>query len=307
MGLGALRHCIERLAEIYPQLYLDPDREDTEKYRSIVLKGDRADTSDLSHFRMDERDRLEMVDTPAGPVRVVSLFDRHDFEVFVRDMMAAKAGPGKEVPPTMGASTIYAFNWPRIHAHMKAYEKEQKDQGNAEPDMSAEFRRFTADKENYIDCLIVLSRGPYSNVSAAEAGMSDEEWLDVSRDIRLYHECTHVICRKLYPDMIDAVWDELVADATGLYAALGRLDEELERKFLGIDQDGRYCGGRLENYVPRSEGESDEAYRRRLDELSARVCVVLGSFGRIIDENKGRPVFEVMDMMERSMEGSSWK
>lgn len=300
-------NCIERLAEIYPQLYLDPDREDIERYRSIVLKGDRPDTTDLSHFRMDERDRLETVDTPAGPVVVVSLFDRHDFEVFVRDMMAAKEGPDRAVPLTMGASTLYAFNWQRIHAHMEAYEKQQKAQGNDEPDMNAEFRRFTADKENYIDCLIVLSRGPYSNVSADEAGMGEEEWLDVSHDIRLHHECTHVICRKLYPDMIDAVWDELVADATGLYAALGSLDEGLERKFLGIGTDDRYCGGRLENYVPRSEGESDEEYRRRLDELSAKACGVLRSFGRIIDENKGKPVFEVMDMLERSMDGSVWK
>lgn len=299
-------HCIESLAEIYPQLCLDPDREDREKYRSIVLKGDRPDTTDLSHFHMDARDGLETVETAAGPISVVTLHDRHDFEVFVRDMMAAKDGPDKAVPPTMGASTLYVFNWPRIHAHLEAYEKEQRELGNAEPDMNAEFRRFTADKKNYIDSLIVLSRGPYSNVNAAETGMSEEEWLDVSHEIRLHHECTHVICRELYPEMKDAVWDELVADATGLYAALGRLDEELERKFLGIGPDGSYCGGRLENYVPRSDGESDEEYRGRLDELSAKACSVLSSFGHIVEANKGRPVFEVMDMLERSME-VKWK
>ena len=125
MVIVSQMNCIERLAEIYPQLYLDPDREDIEKYRSIVLKGDRADTTDLSHFHVDERDRLETVDTAVGPIYVVTLYDRHDFEIFVRDMMAAKDGHDKEVPPTMGAATLYAFNWSRIHAHLDAYEKEQ--------------------------------------------------------------------------------------------------------------------------------------------------------------------------------------
>ena len=75
---------------------------------------------------------------------------------------------------------------------------------------------YTAVKENYLDRLVVLSRGPYSNVSASEAGCGEKEWLVLSDTIRRYHELTHVICRRLYPDDIDAVRDELIADAVGI-------------------------------------------------------------------------------------------
>ena len=52
----------------------------------------------------------------------------------------------------------------------------------------------------------------------------------------------------MFPDKINAVWDELVADAVGLYAAFGRYDLRLAELFLGIHENG-YTGGRLENYA----------------------------------------------------------
>ena len=115
-------------------------------------------------------------------------------------------------------------------------------------EQAAEFRRFTSVRKNYLDMLVVLSRGPYSGVSAEAAGCSEEEWLALSDTIRRYHELTHVICRRLYPDDIDVVRDELIADAVGLYAAYGYFDPEKEKLFLGI-RDGQYIGGRLENYT----------------------------------------------------------
>ena len=66
--------------------------------------------------------------------------------------------------------------------------------------LAAEFRRFTSVKENYLDMLAVLSRGPYSHVDASAAGCSEDEWLTLSDTIRKYHELTHVICRKQYPN-----------------------------------------------------------------------------------------------------------
>lgn len=51
---------------------------------------------------------------------------------------------------------------------------------------------------------------------------------------------------------LDPVRDELIADAVGLYAAFGRFDPETEKRFLGV-KDGRYVGGRLENYTDEPE------------------------------------------------------
>ena len=56
----------------------------------------------------------------------------------------------------------------------------------------------------------------------------------------------------MFPEKIDAIWDELVADAVGIYGALGRFDPELEKLFLGIKGE-LYTGGRLENYVEEED------------------------------------------------------
>ena len=297
-----MRTPVAELAEIYPQLYLDPDRCSIDEYKATVLSGDRPDTGDLSHFVCDERDTAERIMTPAGEALVVTLYDRRDFEIFVRCMMAAKEGPEKPIPRTTGASTLVAFNWPRIFAHREKFLREQREAGVADPDWNAEFKRFTAVKENYIDTFIVLSRGPYSNVTAeaasaaAGADMSEEEWIEKSDAIRKYHELTHFVCRKLYPDRIDAVWDELVADAAGIYAAFGRYDSRPEELFLGT-RDGEYTGGRLENYL--KEGED-------MDGLAARVCAVLREFESIAEQSAGKDVFGFMLALEERQD-DLWK
>lgn len=297
-----MRSPVLELAEIYPQLYLDPDSSSIDEYKAAVLSGDRPDKRDLSHFACDARDSAERIMTPAGEALVVTLYNRRDFEVFVRCMMAAKEGPDKAVPATMGASTLTAFNWPRIFAHRDAFMKEQREAGVSDPDWGAEFRRFTSVKENYIDTFIVLSRGPYSNVSREAASlasgteMSEEEWIEKSDAIRKYHELTHFICRKLYPDMIDAVWDEMTADAAGIYAAFGRFCRPLEEVFLGV-RDGEYAGGRLENYL--EEGEDIAA-------LAPRVSAVLREFESIAENKQGMEVFDFMLMLEER-QGELWK
>ena len=297
-----MRSPIAELAETYPQLYLDPDRCSIDEYKAAVLSGDRPLNEGLSHFACDGRDRAERIATPAGEALVVTLYNRRDFETFVRCMMAAKEGPERAVPATMGASTLTAFNWPRIFAHRDAFMKAQLEAGVEDPDWGAEFRRFTSVKENYIDTFIVLSRGPYSNVSAQAASsacgteMSEEDWTEKSDAIRKYHELTHFVCRKLYPDMIDAVWDELVADAAGIYAAFGRYDRALEELFLGIS-DGEYTGGRLENYL--KEGEDT-------DVLAPRVSAVLKEFENIAGQPDGSDVFGFMKSLE-NRQGDLWK
>lgn len=274
---------IEKLAETYPQLYLNPDTEPIESYKAIVLGGGQAPTKDCAQYRGDPRDRIELVETPVGPVTTVFLHDRGDFERFFRNMMAAKYGPLEPVPQTQGAATIVAFNWPRIFAHREEFLLEAKRNGDENPDWSAEFKRFTAVKENYTDTLIVLSAGPYSNVAAADVGLPEDEWLAKSLAIRQYHECTHVICKKRWPDMVDAVWDELVADAIGIYAAYGRFDAGLEERFLGI-RDGKYVGGRLENYTDQID--------------AARVSDILADFATLFARNDGKEPFDMIEILQ---------
>jgi hypothetical protein len=287
-------NCIELLAETYPQLYLDPDKETREAYKDVVLRGKQPGSKDLSHFNMDQRDCIETVETPAGAVMVITLYDRHDFEVFMRCMMAAKEGPENEIPANMGASTIVTFNWPRINAHKEEFLREKREAGVLFPDWSAEFKRFRENKDNYLDMIIVLSRGPYSNVKAEEAAPvfgwtpDEAEWMDISDTIRKYHELTHFVCRKLFPEKTDAVRDELVADAAGIYAALGRYDRGLEELFLGI-KDGSYTGGRIENYI---EGDTD------IDKLATEISRMLERFEKTAEQREYDDVFSFMLELE---------
>ena len=263
---------IAALAAEYPQLSLNPDVDAQETYRRVVLRGGEPETRSLAHYRGSEFDRLETVDTPAGPVRVVTLGDRRDFELAVRDLMAAKNGPLAPIPESQGAAMLTVFNWPRIRAHLADFPAEEQ---------AAEFRRFTAVKENYLDMLVVLSRGPYSGVSATAMGLTESEWLADSDTIRRYHELTHVICRRSYPEDVDPVRDELIADAVGLYAAYGRFDPEMEALFLGV-KDGRCVGGRLENYA------DDPA------KLAGQVGTALDRIKQVIDALSGAEPFALI-------------
>lgn len=233
---------IRRLAEQFPQLYLAPAQGVSQSmlYRSIVGKG-MAYTGDLQHFQGSTEDRITTMHTPAGDVMVVYLANRADFACCYQ-VLGYRCEP-VEIPAHIGSCYISGLNdWSRIHAHKEAY------LAGGGQDWKQEFARFTAVKENYLTTVILLSAGPYSALPAADTPYTESRWLEVSKEIRQYHELTHFVCRTKYPHKKHAVWDELLADCMGLVFATGSYDVLLAQAFLGI-VDGRYIGGRLEYYV----------------------------------------------------------
>ena len=244
------RTVYEVLAETFRQMYVAPYEGATPVYKGIVERGEEPPQRSLSHFKMSEDDSLEYVDIPAGRVLCATIRDRHDFETIL-EIMGNRCEP-EDIPVTQGATIL---------------------------DGVINRRKFERGLD-YHDALIVLSVGPYSGTGADRMGVSDDEWIKTSDTIRRYHECTHFICRRLYPDQKDAIWDELVADATGLYAAYGSFDPEKEKVFLGIEGE-KYVHGRLENYVEADlpEEKSDEAQR-----LVGRILPVLDEFAAIVSE-----------------------
>ena len=271
---------LAHLASEYPQLYLNPDTDSQETYRRVVLRGEEPEAKSLSRYRGDPADREELTKTPAGSVRVVTLGNRKDFELALRSLMAAKDGPLTPIPESQGAAMLTVFNWPRIHAHLALFPEEER---------AAEFKRFTAVRENYVDMLVLLSRGPYSHVDAAAVGETEEEWLGHSDTIRRFHELTHVICRRQYPGDVAPIRDELVTDAVGLTAAYGRFDPETEKLFLGI-RDGRYVGGRLGNYTDRPEA------------LTAPVCAALERIRATVEKQAGTEPFRLIPALMQAAE-----
>ncbi len=278
------------LAAVYPQLFLTPGPEGAEAYRAVVLQGGEPPLRSLAHFRGDEGDSLAWETTPAGTVPVITLRRREDFELFLQ-IMACRCVPAA-IPATQGASILDGvINWTKIRAHREEFLRARGPEG----DWEAEFARFTSEKKNYTDALIVLSWGPYSAVGAEKLGLPESVWLERSHTIRRFHECTHFICRRLFPEKKDAVWDELVADAAGIFAAYGTYDPTLAELFLGLEK-GVYTGGRLENYL---DGDQDRP--KRLDALAKKIRPVLDRFAEIASAQSGMGPYEFAIRLEEEI------
>ena len=244
--------CIETLASRYYQLYIAPEagKSKSAEYERVVCSGGKPDCFATgippfpAGFFGSDGDRLFTVQSPVGSIECVYLENRADFERMVQ--ILAWRCESKSVPESMGACSVRNLvNWRKIEAHRAEFIA-----GGGNPfGWQKEFESFTAYKEKYKDNLIIISRGAYSAVPATETGMEEWLWLEKSWRLRLYHECTHMICRELFPQYISPLWDEVLADCIGLCAAMGRYELRLAERLLGIDGYGWYNGGRLQNYV----------------------------------------------------------
>ncbi len=253
----------------YPQVGLPVLKRarQTEPYKDAVLRGIPV-SEPVKNFIGDERDTFSSLETPAGPAEILTLYRRADFETAIR-CLSAYCEP-IDVPTSMGAQTISGLiNWKKIRDHKAAY------LANGGTDWDEEMERFTAVRENFRDYLIILSAGPYSAVSAQEAGktagcvFTEEEWCKLSIVIRKYHELTHFIARKRFPENMEAIRDEIIADAIGLTAAFGRYETGLAKLFLGLEENIYREGGRLQLYYGKEEPSSVQVRARKLiDQVS---------------------------------------
>ncbi len=289
------------LAAYYPQLYLRPGEEGEKLYPDVVLRFQDVKDRSLSHFICSDRDLCRLIHTPAGDVLAATLGERQDFENCLRIITARCRMI--DIPRTQGASFISGvISRHKIDVHREAFFKENAGE-EGDPDLMqrwrAEQERFFSDKKNYTDKLILLSVGPYSNLSAELAGFPQDVWIAHSQTIRTYHECTHFVCRTLYPEKTDAIWDELIADAVGIMAALGHFDISLAEAVLGI-RGQSYTGGRLENYIPSDCQEPAEYIEKLLPKIRKAMEELRRVSGEI-EKTTGNP-FDLAIEMEREKE-----
>ena len=222
------------------------------------------------------------MDTPAGPVEVLFLKERGDFETFLQ-IVGHKSSP-IPIARTVGAITYRGLaDWGKVAAAKAAYRASGGD------DWPAEFARLAKQPGAFRSELIVISEGPYSNVSADETPYDEAEWLRVSREVRLHHECAHVVYRRLMPEDVLPVWDEVTADVTGLLCATGHYDAALAARFLGVTAKG-FTGGRLGEYL-------DEVQLSRIDAIAAEVYGALGKIeARTMCEPPNDPFAFLLDL-----------
>lgn len=247
---------LEALARRFPQLYVAPAEGAQDAHRLAAGQGIAPEGATLSHFEGSPQDELREVDTPAGPVEVLFLERRRDFETFLQ-IVGHKSSPAP-IARTVGAITYRGLpDWGKVANAKEAYLASGGD------DWGAEFARLAKEPGAFRSELVIISEGPYSNVSADETPFGAEEWVRVSREIRLHHECAHVVCRRIMPDDVLSVWDEVTADVVGLLSATGRYDAALAARFLGVSADG-FTEGRLTEYL-------DDEQKARIDEVAAEV------------------------------------
>lgn len=262
------RAALEALAQRFPQLYVAPADDAQEAHRLASMRGIAPADASLAHFEGSPLDELREVATPAGPIETLFLQHRRDFETFLQ-IIGHKSSP-VPIARTVGAITYRGLpDWGKVAAARRSYVASGGD------DWRSEFSRLARVPGTFHSELVVISEGPYSNVPAAETPYEPQEWLRISREIRLHHECAHVVCRRTMPDDVLPVWDEVTADVVGLLCATGSYDVALASRFLGVSEQG-FSGGRLEEYL-------DEEQSVHIDTIAAEVhgaCLRIGELCR---------------------------
>jgi hypothetical protein len=208
--------CWEDLRQHLPQLLLQPgvDVHSGDAYQRLVMRGEPAQTEDLELAPVlhdPSGTTISIAQHPTGAVPVLTFRNHEDFVLAVRCL--AHRCEAVPIQPTVHAQAISGLiHWGLIR------------------ELGVQTR-----------CqILLLHRAPYASLSVEtiQGEPSMERWLDLSQAWRLEHELTHIACRRLVGEMRINLYDEIVADAMGMTAALRHFDADLFRRGLGLSIEG---------------------------------------------------------------------
>jgi hypothetical protein len=235
---------------------------DSDDYRAVTRAGASPELyAGATGLELEHPDGvgLSVVATAAGGVPVISARGRADFVALLR-ALAYRNEPA-EIPASQGATTIRGYNnWDRIARYRAAWQRE-----NPVGDWDEEFQRLIPRRELYQDRFMLLSDGPYSSLPAAQVGLDEDRWKELSLTVRMHHECTHYATSRLLGAMSNRALDEVIADYFGIVAAHGSFRADWLLAFLGLESFPEYReGGRLQNYLgePRLSAEAFTVLQR---------------------------------------------
>lgn len=237
-----------------PQLAI-PLREGTSRspaYAAVMRRGQpfrEADFGGRLELAAPDALRLFIAEHPAGALPVLATPIRSDFERLERALIF-RSEPGPADPAVNARLVSGLVNWDRVERHrvvwggeLSAAERMARWPVEAQRVSSQESWRFN-------DRVVILCEGPYSGMTAADLGLpfGEAEWIERSSDLRLEHELTHYLTKRVFGQMRLNLLDEFLADWAGMTRALGRYEPELLATFLlgTTEKPGRmaaYCGG----------------------------------------------------------------
>lgn len=229
---------------------------ETEDYRAATRRGVAVETlPEATGLEIARPEAIEVVlhPSPAGRIPLLITRGRAEFVALLRAL--TKRNEPEPVPDAQGALMVSGYNnWSRIGELRRRWEALPPSERETTT-WGEELQR--SPRELYQDRFILLSDGPYSAVPAADLGLDEAEWREMSLVIRREHECTHYLTRRLFGSMRNNLLDELIADYAGL-AAVGRFRADWFLRFVGLEEFPRYRpGGRLDLYrgkPPLSDG-----------------------------------------------------
>ncbi|MFW5818305.1 MAG: DUF7005 family protein [Desulfovermiculus sp.] len=223
----------------------------TPEYQNAVKKGQLPWDAEFrvgTPFTAPNQIHLDIHESPAGTIGVITAAERQDFIALVQALTAHNEPI--PVPDSLGAFMVSGYNnWDRIRAYRRQWEEGRK--AADELAWLLQFQNLKQRKELYQDRFILLSSGAYSGINARKLGLSAAKWTEQSLTIRLEHECAHYFTRRVFASMRRNIWDEILADYMGITAARGSFNSDLFLLFLGLEDYPAYrSGGRFEKYIP---------------------------------------------------------
>jgi hypothetical protein len=249
------------LREHLPQLRFPvrPGISETAGYRAATRRGvPPEEIPEATGLEVGRPERIEvrLHTSPAGRIPLLIARGREELAALIQAL--TKRNEPEPVPSAQGALMVSGYNnWSRIGELRRRWEA-LPAAGRETATWSEEFQRLQPRRELYQDRFILLSDGPYSAVPAADLGLGEAEWREMSLTLRRDHECTHYLTRRLFGSMRNNLLDELIADYTGMVGATGRFRADWFLRFVGLEDFPRYRpGGRLDLYrgkPPLSDG-----------------------------------------------------
>lgn len=238
-----------------------PIRENISKeddYRAATLRGANVKQLSLATgltLQEPAALQIQIYQSMAGPIPALITSNRSDFVTLIQAL--AHRNEPASVPPSMGAYMLSGYNnWDRVRAYRARWAENRPD-GDSEWAWKFEFKKLIPQKHLYQDRLMILSNGPYSDIPAAQLGLSEEEWAQLSLRIRQAHEGVHYFTKRLFGELHNNIFDEILADYVGIVSAAGAYRADWFLRFMGLeDYPGYRQGGRLENYLTDSSPQA---------------------------------------------------
>lgn len=232
---------------------------DSPGYQAATRRGTPpAEIAEATGLELERPEVIELAlyPSPAGRIPLIIVRGRAEFAALVQAL--THRNEPKPVPASQGAIMIAGYNnWSRVHELRRQWE-ESDPATREDATWKDAFARLQPRRELYQDRFILLSDGPYSAVPAADLGLDEPEWRELSLVLRRDHECAHYLTRRIFGSMRNNLHDELLADYAGITAAAGRYRAAWFLRFLGLEGFPAYrAGGRLDLYrgdPPLSDG-----------------------------------------------------